>query len=539
MTLRLKQLSIPVSDVDPDAKLRESVAITLGISHSDILGLLIRKKSLDARRKSRLVYHYQLDIDLVDEGNLLSSHSSLLEQVKIKDFSPYDGLEPLVADSRHRPIVVGSGPAGSFAALTLAEFGQPSIILDRGDSVPQRLRAVGRLKTKGELDSESHYCFGEGGAGTFSDGKLTCGRNHPLVQHIFKSLVRFGAPDSILYDAHPHVGTDFLMRVAIRQREYLESVGCEYRFRSKMVGFRAGGKAAKYLVQLESGEELPTDHLILAIGHSARDTYESLFAAGIEMTPKPFAIGARFEHPQAEINEIQFGIQPQCMLPSAEYKLASKYQDRGIWTFCMCPGGHLLPTSAEPGHLAINGMSYHARNSGFANAAVVVNIRREDFYKGSPLDGMYFQRSLERRAYLAGGGGYHSPGQRLKDFLAGRMSQGELNSTYKPGVTPYRMDRLLPRPVVTALQRALVEYDKKMRGYISESGLIVGLESKTSAPLTMSRTRDLQSTSHPGIFPTGEGAGYAGGIVSAALDGVKVGQAVLSSLQNQVNTGAL
>ena len=530
MTLRIKQLSIPASPLNPDDQLHQAVVNHLGIQPDELLGLEIKKKSLDARRKSKILYHYQLDVDLRDEPSLLRLNADLVEAPVKKVTSPTDGIPPLANIWRHKPIVVGSGPAGSFAALTLADFGQPCVVLERGDPVATRLKSVGKLRRRGDFDKESHYCFGEGGAGTFSDGKLTCGRNHPLIQHVFKSFVRFGAPDSILYDAHPHMGTDYLMRIAIKQRQFLESKGCEFRFRSRMVSFRSGGQSAKYIVKLASGEEIPTDHLILAIGHSARDTYKYLHDSGVSMVPKPFAIGARFEHPTEEIDRIQFGNQGNCILPTAEYKLAAQAGERGVWTFCMCPGGHLLPTSAEEGHLAINGMSYHARKSGFSNAAVVVNIRREDFFESSPLDGMYFQRRLERRAYQAGGGDYICPAQRLGDFLKGRKSQGELVTTYEPGVESYRMDRLLPRPVVTALRKALVDYDRRMNGFISERGLVVGLESKTSAPLSMPRGSDFESLSHPGLYPTGEGAGFAGGIISAALDGVRVGQAVLKKM---------
>jgi uncharacterized FAD-dependent dehydrogenase len=250
-----------------------------------------------------------------------------------------------------------------------------------------------------------------------------------------------------------------------------------------------------------------------------------LYGRGLAIAPKPFAVGARFEHPQEVIDKIQFG---SCSyLPPAEYKLVSHTQDRGIWTFCMCPGGHLLPTSAQPEHLAINGMSYHARSSGFANAAVVVNVLREDFYKGHPLDGMRFQEAIEKEAFRAGGGGYHSPAQRLQDFMVGRASKGELRSTYKPGVTGARLDKLLPPFIAEALRQAVVEYNKKMRGFVSPDALVVGVETKTSSPIVMLRDKGLQSVSHPGLFPCGEGAGFAGGIVSASLDGVRIGRAVL------------
>jgi uncharacterized FAD-dependent dehydrogenase len=434
-------------------------------------------------------------------------------------------------------VIIGSGPSGIFAALTLEKAGQASIVVERGEPVERRLRTTNKLRSRGIFTPESNYCFGEGGAGTFSDGKLTCGRNHPLIRHVFDQFVAHGAPNEILYDAKPHIGTDFLMQVGRKMRLHLEATGSEFKFSRRFVDFRDGGDAARYIVVLDDGQEIPTDHLLIAIGHSARDTYQMLLDKGLAIVPKPFAMGARFEHPQDVVNKIQFG---QCKIPTAaEYKLAAQSGQRGIWTFCMCPGGHLMPTNAQAEHLAINGMSYHARKSGFANAAVVVNVLREDFYRGHPLDGVRFQERLERMAYQAGGGQYYSPAQKLKDFLAGRETKGEIKSTYKPGVNNARLDRLLPDFIVEALRAGVKEYDKKMRGFICEESAVVGIESKTSSPISMMRGKDLQSISHPGIFPTGEGAGFAGGIVSAALDGVKAGRAVLESVIAARATGYL
>jgi uncharacterized FAD-dependent dehydrogenase len=282
--------------------------------------------------------------------------------------------------------------------------------------------------------------------------------------------------------------------------------------------------------------QLQTDHLIVAVGHSARDTYEMLLENGVAIAPKPFAMGARFEHPQETINKIQYG---QCdLLPAAEYKLAAHKGDRGIWTFCMCPGGHLLPTNAQANHLAINGMSYYARNSSFANAAVVVNVMRQDFFKGHPLDGMHFQAAVERLAFEEGGGNYHAPAQRLIDFMSGQKSRGTLKSSYEPGIQSSRLDKILPTFIVDALRQAVGEYNQKMRGFLHPEAMVVGVETKTSSPIVMTRDKSLQSVSHPGFFPTGEGAGFAGGIVSAALDGVRVGRAVMEDME-QIGAGLI
>ena len=526
VTLRLKDVEVPATDGATQAQLAAAVAARLGLAPDALNGLVIRKKSLDARRKSRIVYHYQVDVDLDDEDAVLRNSDSQVEIAPVEtEADPLDGLVSGPYRFRHMPVIIGSGPAGTFAALALARAGQPCVIVERGEAVEQRLRTVNNLRRDGTFAGESNYCFGEGGAGTFSDGKLTCGRNHPLVKFLFNQWVEFGAPDEIRYDAHPHIGTDYLLRIAKNQREHLEQVGCQYLFSRRFVDLASGGSAARYKISLDDGTTLLTDHLVLAIGHSARDTYEMLLDRGLAIAPKPFAMGARFEHPQEVIDKIQFG--KQTALPPAEYKLAAHTQDRGIWTFCMCPGGHLLPTNAQPDHLAINGMSYHARNSGFANAAVVVNVLREDFYRGHPLDGMRFQAAIERQAFAAGGGNYMSPAQRMQDFMVGRASKGELRSTYKPGVSSARLDQVLPQFIVDALRQAVVDYNKKMHGFISSEALVVGVETKTSSPIVMLRDKSLQSISHPGLFPAGEGAGFAGGIVSASLDGVRIGRAVL------------
>ena len=525
MTVLIKQLTIPVNEGSCDERIPQAIAVRYGLKLDDIKGIRIKKKSLDARKKRSIAYHYQVEATITDEDILLKNHSSTVSELPNKpEYDPVAGLDLKGKKLKHKPVIIGSGPAGIFAAHVLSEAGQESIIVERGEAVEDRLRTVNRLRRTGEFSEKSNYCFGEGGAGTFSDGKLTCGRNHPLIKYLFKEWVRFGAPDEILYDAHPHIGTDFLMIIAQRMRKYLKERGTEFLFNTQFMGFEEGSQC-RYKVKLDDGRTLETDHLIIAIGHSARDTYEMLLDHEVAIAPKPFAVGARFEHPQEVIDQIQFG---SCtVLPAAEYKLAARSGERGIWTFCMCPGGQLMPTNAQAEHLAINGMSYHARNSGFANAAVVVNVNREDFYKGHPLDGMRFQAEIEKAAYQAGGGNYHSPAQRLNDFIKGRESKGELKSTYKPGVTSARLDKVLPDFIVTALQGALLDYNKKMRGYLSHDAIVAGVETKTSSPIVMMRNKAMQSESHPGLFPSGEGAGFAGGIVSASLDGLKVGRAVL------------
>ncbi|MEI6833978.1 MAG: FAD-dependent monooxygenase [bacterium] len=538
MTLRLHDVEVPVNEIPANALLNKQIASMLEIPETMIRRVRITKKSLDARRKARIVYHYQVDVDVDDESTVYQSKSTIASISEPQASSdPLADLDLNTVNFRHKPVIIGSGPSGIFAALTLSRAGQSCIVVERGEPVEKRIKTTNKLRSRGIFTPESNYCFGEGGAGTFSDGKLTCGRNHPLINHVFDQFVKHGAPEDILYEAKPHIGTDFLIRIAKNMRTYLERSGTEFKFGRRFINFKSGGDNARYIVELDNGEELATDHLVIAIGHSARETYQMLLDRGLAIVPKPFAMGARFEHPQDVVNRIQFG---SCKVPTAaEYKLAAQSGQRGIWTFCMCPGGHLMPTNAQEGHLAINGMSYNARKSGFANAAVVVNVLREDFYRGHPLDGMRFQAELEKIAFKAGGGNYHSPAQKLKDFIAGRESKGELQSTYKPGVNAARLDKILPSFIVDALKAGVQDYDKKMRGFICNESIVVGIESKTSSPISMMRGKDLQSISHPGIFPSGEGAGFAGGIVSAALDGVKTGRALVESVLSARVTGYL
>ncbi len=527
MPLFVKNIMIPVEEDSAPGALLLAVAKKLEIPREDIQSVRIAKRSLDARKKSRIVYHYQAYVESENDEILAKNYADC----ELKDNPAVsEPLEGIARRSRldKPPIIIGSGPAGIFAALLLAEAGQPPIIIERGEPVEQRLRTVNELRRDGTFDPESNYCYGEGGAGTFSDGKLTCGRNHPLIKYIFQQWVKFGAPDDILYEAHPHIGTDYLLIVAKKMRAHLENLGTKFIFKTSMTGFEYEPSTTRYSVKLSSGDTLETNHLILAVGHSARETYEMLLNRGVHMEPKPFALGVRIEHPQDEINQIQYG---NCqLLGAAEYKLASQVKDRGIWTFCMCPGGHLLPTGAQAGHLSINGMSYHARQSGFANAAVVVNIRREDFYKDYVLDGVRFQQNLERQAFEQAGSNYFSPAQKLGDFLKGKETKSEMKSTYKPGVQSVRIDKLLPPFVVESLQFALQDYNNRMRGFVSDNAIVAGVESKTSAPIIMTRNKNFESISHPGLFPAGEGAGYAGGIVSASLDGLRVAQGLLQSL---------
>lgn len=537
MIYKLKPFSIPLSSTSQDILIKNYIASTLSIQEDDLLRIYILKKSLDARNKSSIKFHYVVEIEL-KKDIASASHAKYFEKPDSSnsETNPLNGVNLKNASSLHNPIIVGSGPAGLFAGWLLLEAGLKPIIIERGAAVEEREKKIAGLWKDAVFDPESNYCFGEGGAGTFSDGKLTTGKRHPWISYLFKKWVSFGAPEDILIDAHPHIGSDFLTKVVKNMRESMKVRGATFFFNTKFIDLNEIKGDARYEVSLSNGEKLNTNYLILAIGHSARDTYELLHKKNVSLTAKSFAIGARIEHPQEIIDEIQFGKKNLNLyrsdLPASDYKLTARAGDRGIWSFCMCPGGYILPTGAEEGCLAVNGMSLFARDSGFANAALVANITPDDFGKNSPLDGMKFQRMIEQKAYEAGGSSWHAPAEQLFHFL-GTSKSNHLDlasSTYRPGITPYSLNKVLPDFVTTALQAAMKTFDKKMHGFIHEKAVLVGVETKTSSPLTINRNKNFESVSHTGIFPAGEGAGYAGGIVSAALDGLRVARSILDRL---------
>ena len=532
MAILLKNLRIAADIKDQQQALESEAAQLLGVPPKAIDQLVICRRSLDSRQKRCIVYEYQIRVSLTDESAVRSTAMAPFESAAdpiIEDPSaPFLGRRRSV---RHPPVIVGSGPCGIFAALVLAKAGVPSIVLERGEPVERRCRTVSLLRDKGLFNPASNYCFGEGGAGTFSDGKLTCSRRHPLISYLLRTWVEFGAPPQILYEALPHIGSDNLVALAGTMRRFLQERGVRFLFDTTFVDFRKPGTTARYEIVTQTGETIPTDHVILAIGHAARDTFSMLREKGMTMNPKAFAIGTRVEHPQELIDEIQYG-RSAPHLPPASYKLTAKTKGRGAWSFCMCPGGILLPTGSAADHLSVNGMSYFRRDSGFANAALVVNVKTTDFYRNDPLDGLLFQERLERAAYKMGGGGYTMPVQRLEDFIKERDSTGTVQTSYRPEVSLGRIDLLLPPFITASLREAMAEFSRKMPGFITAKAILAGVETKSSSPVTLCRTADYQSTSHPGIYPAGEGAGHAGGIVSAALDGVTTALAILSQLDH-------
>jgi len=503
---------------EEEAALRPLVALKIGVRESEITGLSLVRKGVDARKKGRIKLVYTVQFALKDESGLtVGGDLSRLAAVPPPVFPRLSGAGGIV--------IVGMGPAGLFAALRLAEYGLAGLVLERGRPVDERARDVARFWRAGELAPESNVQFGEGGAGTFSDGKLTTRVKDPNSRYVLEQLVRFGAPPEILYAAKPHIGTDRLRCVVSGIRERLLEAGFEISFQSLLSGLKLSrGRVSGVVVN--DAVERPCRHLVLAPGHSARDTYAMLLEAGVALEQKPFAVGLRVEHPQELIDAIQYGAAPHPGLPPAEYAQAynNTRTGRSAYSFCMCPGGVVVAAASEAGGVVVNGMSGYRRNSPNANSALVATVGRVDFADGSPLAGVDFQRTLERRAFAAGGGNYRAPAQSLLSFLG--KGVGRIKSSYRPGVTESDLAALFPAGVSATLKEGVLDFEKRMRGFISCEATLTGVETRTSAPVRIVRGADLQSVSHPGLYPTGEGAGYAGGIMSAALDGIRVADAI-------------
>lgn len=514
---------------EEESRLPERVATQLGRAASELDRFEVVRRAIDARRKSRIRRVFTVRFSCRDEEQLLTCYPG---PGKLEEDRP--APLPTLAEltSKPRVLVVGMGPAGLFAALQLARCGARVTLVERGSPVEQRVHEVRRFWTEGTLDPESNVQFGEGGAGTFSDGKLTTRINHPWSRLVLQTLVELGAPAEILVEARPHIGTDRLRLVLIRARQLLRELGVELRYRCRLTGLVlhagrvCGGRFA-------NGEELPCEALLLAPGHSARDTYAMLQASGVQLEAKPFAIGLRVEHPTELINRIQYGTAAD-RLPAADYKLAwnDPQSGRGVYSFCMCPGGEVVVSASEPNRLVVNGMSSWRRDRPFSNSALVVSVTPADFPGRGVLAGVELQRDLERRAFLAGGGNYFAPAQNLLAYLG--LGRGPVRGSSRPGVAEADLGVLLPAEVTGALRRALPVFDRKMRGFVSAEAVLIGVETRTSAPLRILRGSDGQSLSHPGLYPAGEGAGYAGGIMSAALDGLRAAEQLI---HNQTDTG--
>ncbi len=512
-----RNLALSIDDKEP---LRDALARTLDLPSIERVAIV--RESLDARRKHAIRRVYHLRFSVAEPSKRLAA---LLDQGKV---IPWQAPEPPPAERRlplpERPIIVGAGPAGLFCALHLAQLGYRPLILERGKPVPERADDVERLWGEGELDPESNMQFGEGGAGTFSDGKLTTGKRDPLHEEILASLVEAGAPEDIAYQAKPHIGTDRLRRVVTRLRARIEELGGEVRFGARMDELLLRGNE---IIGVRLGREtLPTRAVILAIGHSARDTYAMLQRAGVAMEPKPMAIGLRIEHPRAFIDTAQYGTEAANLLPAADYHLTHRHGGLAVYSFCMCPGGHVVCSASEPERLVTNGMSYHARNAPHSNSALVVSVHPDRLGWQDPLDGIAFQREIEGRAYRAGGGGYIAPAQCASDFVGGVGTACRTPTSYRPGVAPASMDDVLPPAACDALRGALRAFDRRIPGFIDE-GVLIAAETRTSSPVRLLRDENWASDSTRGLYLLGEGAGYAGGIMTCALDAVRFARIVL------------
>ena len=545
--IRLTELRLPLDH--PEAALRAAILSRLGVPEAALRGFNVFKRSHDARKKTAIVLIYTVDCEVADEAAVLAAHAGD-PHVKPSPDTRYRFVGHAPADwraaERPRPLVIGFGPCGLFAALVLAQMGLRPIVLERGKPVRERTQDTWGLWRQGVLNPESNVQFGEGGAGTFSDGKLWSQISDPrhLTRKVLTEFVKAGAPEEILYVAKPHIGTFRLVGMVEKMRAEIESLGGEIRFRQRVVDVRiegADGARAIRGVTLDSGEQIDAEQVVLALGHSARDTFAMLHGRGVFMEPKPFSIGFRIEHPQGVIDRARYGpAAGHPILGAADYKLVHHAGNgRAVYSFCMCPGGTVVAATSEANRVVTNGMSQYSRNERNANAGIVVGIDPQDYRQDglasgpvSPLDGMAFQRQWESRAFELGGGGYLAPGQLVGDFLRGRASTalGDVEPSYKPGVhltdlTP-RERGSLPDYAIDAIREALPAFERQIKGFSRPDAVLTGVETRTSSPLRITRGRDLQSLNVRGLYPAGEGAGYAGGIMSAGVDGIEVAEAV-------------
>ena len=525
--LRLANLSVPLSQTDDE--LLALIARKLKVPAGQIQSITLVKKSIDARDKGDVHFVLTVDAAVRNEDEVLRRlKNGVAAKVTPKPAKP---LPP--AAFRRQPVVVGAGPAGLFAALTLARAGAHPILIERGRPVDQRTNDVSAMMTEGVLDPDSNVQFGEGGAGAFSDGKLTTGIKSPHQRTVLETFVRHGAPDEILFLQKPHIGTDKLKGVVASIRREIIALGGEVCFETKLTGLILRGSHVEGVRVQHCGreEEILTDTVLLAIGHSARDTIQTLFQQGVTMVQKPFAMGVRIEHHQSMINRSQYGrFASHPALHAADYKLNVHTPDgRGVYTFCMCPGGEVIAAASQPGGLVVNGMSYHARDGVNANAALLVGVQPEDFGDDHPLAGFILQRSIEQAAYRVGGGDFRAPVQRVEDFLAGRASTrlGEVAPSYRPGVTPADLSACLPDFIVRDLRLGITQMDRQLHGFAHPDAVLTGVETRSSSPVRLPRGADYLADRLDGLFPVGEGAGYAGGIVSAAVDGIAAAFAAL------------
>jgi hypothetical protein len=549
--LRITELRLPLNH--PEEALRPAIVARLGIRDEELLGFTVFRRGYDARKKTAIVLIYTLDCELADEA-AVARRLADDPHIRPTPDTRYQFIGHAPADfyatGRPRPVVIGFGPCGIFSALILAQMGLRPIVLERGKAVRERTQDTWGLWRQKQLNPESNVQFGEGGAGTFSDGKLWSQISDPrhLTRKVLTEFVKAGAPEEILYVSKPHIGTFRLVSMVEKIRAEIIELGGEIRFQQKvtdlLVETRDGERQVRG-VMLESGEEIRTDHVVLALGHSARDTFTMLHGRGVQMEAKPFSVGFRIEHPQSLIDQARFGPNAgNAILGAADYKLVHHASNgRGVYSFCMCPGGTVVAATSEVERVVTNGMSQYSRNERNANAGIVVGINPADYRqdKGgsgpvNPLDGMAFQRFWESRAYELGGGGYIAPASLVGDFLKRQRSSalGSVQPSYKPGVQLVHLDQpgrsVLPEYVLDAIREALPAFERQIKGFAMRDAVLTGVETRTSSPLRVNRGKDYQSLNTRGLYPAGEGAGYAGGIMSAGVDGIEVAEAVGRSM---------
>jgi uncharacterized FAD-dependent dehydrogenase len=527
--LRLTEIKLLLTHTEDE--LKAAILEQLSIAADELISFIVFKRGVDARRKNAIFYSYTLDVSVHDEANILARFENNAH-IRIAPDTRYHFVAKTSSSLTTRPVIVGMGPAGLFAGLLLAQMGFRPLILERGKAVRERTKDTFGLWRKGVLNPESNVQFGEGGAGTFSDGKLYSQIKDPryLSRKVLNEFVKAGAPKEVLYESHPHIGTFKLVGMVEKMRATIQSLGGEIRFESRVddIDITEGAVTG---VTLKNGEHIATKYIVLAVGHSARDTFEMIHKRGIYIEAKPFSIGFRIEHPQSLIDRARYGKNagnPQ--LGAADYKLVHHASNgRSVYSFCMCPGGTVVAATSEAGCVVTNGMSQYSRNERNANAGIVVGITPEVDFPSNPLAGIALQRHWESRAFELGGGTYQAPGQLVGDFLADKPSTnfGEVKPSYTPSVHLTSLSSALPDYAIEAIREALPAFAKKIKNFDLPDAVLTGVETRTSSPIRIKRNRDdYQSINTKGLYPTGEGAGYAGGILSAAVDGIEVAEAV-------------
>ncbi len=533
--LRLNEVKLPLDHSEEE--LHAAVADRLSIKVEELLHCKVFRRAVDARKRSAIQLTYTLDIEVKDETAVLNGNEKLRQsgRIALSPDTTYHFVTKAPQQLQGRPVVIGTGPCGLFAGLLLSQMGFKPIILERGKIVRERTKDTWGFWRKSHFKPESNVQFGEGGAGTFSDGKLysQIKDKRYLARKVLTEFVKAGAPEEILYVAKPHIGTFRLVSIVEKMRASIESLGGEFRFQNQVTDLVVENKRVAG-VKLANGESISSDHVVLAVGHSARDTFRMLQDRSVYVEAKPFSIGFRIEHPQTLIDGVRWGESAgHELLGAADYKLVHHCKNgRSVYSFCMCPGGTVVAATSEEGHVVTNGMSQYSRKERNANAGIVVGITPDEDYPGDALAGIDFQRRWEVAAFKAGGENYKAPAQKVGDFLAGRPSTdlGSVIPSYTPGITMTDLSSCVPAYAVEAIREAIPAFDRKIKGYAMKDALLTGVETRTSSPIRIKRNAEYESINTGGLYPAGEGAGYAGGILSAAVDGIEVAEAVAKSI---------